>query len=381
VQLATGFRCTLRTNPNVSNTASFSQGSQTFGTLNDDAGSFPRVKQLIDNCPFGTVVLMYCGANGMSAPTTEYANFVLVTERFRAAGMRPIAMLEPYLGVSQTGSVYASERDTYNASVTAYCAANNVPLIDPRPLYHNGLGQSYDYMFINDGGYIHPNLRGAGLTGLEFAKAIVGLYKLPDFPVTFAALASAITPNAGFVSDLWNAGTRWFFGGINATVAKAMVARSDGQTGNWAQFTITDCNEGGSTSAGTVGRGEIYNTSSTMPANGTYRAICEIEIDDWDYEAAAGGKVNGRRLRLIGQSFGGTTSAASVGTDIGNNLYQPHTVGERQSPNPAFAGNKLALITQPFTISTANGNTGWNITIELFGNMVARVGNCGIVPA
>jgi hypothetical protein len=236
-------------------------------------------------------------------------------------------------------------------------------------------------MFYNDGGYIHPNVRGAGLVGLEFAKAIVNLYKLPDFPVTFASLASAITPNAGFVSDLWNAGTRWYFGAANATVAKAMVARSDGQTGNWAQITVSDCNEGGSASAGTVGYATVYNTGTAMPANGSYRAICEIEIDDWDYEAAAAGKVNGRRLRLLGQTIGGTTSAASIGTDNGAFLYQAHTVGQRQSPNPVFAGNKLALITEPFTISTANGNTSWNISLELFGNMVARVGNCGIVPA
>jgi lysophospholipase L1-like esterase len=183
-QMASQSRLAMLENPNPSGTGvkswSFSSGGQTFGSLNNDAGSFPRVAELISaaSAVAGKVVaFLYCGANGMSNPATEYTNFATVVTRLRAAGIYVVAFTEPYLGESQTGSLWVSERNTYNANVIEYCTANSVPLVRGMELYTNGSSQSFDYLFNNDGGFIHPNARGAATIGIELARVIEANFK------------------------------------------------------------------------------------------------------------------------------------------------------------------------------------------------------------
>lgn len=390
-QLATASKLSILVNPSPAGVGtpqrSFSQGGEDFGSLNNDAGTYPRVAELLAEASPGTVVLMYCGTNGLDDPAQEFADFQTVTERFQAAGLYPVAFLEPYLGASDGGTTYDAEHDTYNASVRAYCTENSVPFIDGMQLLGNGGNDSYDEHFYNDGGYIHPNVRGASIIGTAFAREVESHYTLPSlFPVDFRLIKGSISVNEGFTNGAFGNGTSTGFqaSGVNCTLVKTMVRRTDGQPGYWADLDITEAGEGAATSGTGVGYTEMYNslTGGLLPPDdgSSYYGVCELMIDEWDETPAASTYTNARYIYLSLTASGGVSATAATGITASNTLYQAHTVGNRQSASPfnGFTGEKRTCIITPEMVFPT-GTTTFGLTLRIYGNCRVRVGNIAIV--
>lgn len=389
-QLATGFRLQLLVNPTpagaAANQLAFSQGGQTFGTLNDDAGSYPRVAELIAAASPGTVVLMYCGTNGLSDPASEFVTFQTVTERFQAAGLYPVAFLEPYLGASQPSGKQTAEHDTYNASVRAYCVAHSLPFIDGMELYLSTGSDSYDSLFNNDGGYIHPNVKGCSIIGTAFARAVEENFILPSaLPVNYRLIKGSISVNEGFINGVMGNGTSTGFvaSAVNCTLNQSLVKRTDGQPGYLADLEITMAGEGGATSATGAGYVEMYNTlaGGILPADdgSSYYGVCEIFVDNWEELAGASTYANARYIQLVLSASGGVSDSRSVGTVASNVLYQAHTLGDRQSASPmrGTSETRTCLITSEMPYPT--GTTSFSLVLRVFGNARIRIGNIAIV--
>ena len=389
-QLATGFRMDTLINPDPLGVGtpqrSFSQGGESFGSLNNDAGSYPRVAELIAEAPTGTVVLMYCGTNGLDDPAQEFADFQTVTERFQAAGLYPVAFLEPYLGASDGGTTYDAEHDTYNSSVKAYCDTNGVPYIDGMELFASSLTESYDSLFYDDGGYIHPNVKGCSVIGTAFARKVEEAFVLPaSIPVNYRLVKGSLSVNEGFINGAFGNGTSTGFtaSGTNCTLVKTMVRRTDGQPGYWADLVITLAGEGAATSGTGAGYMEMYNslTGGLLPADdgSEYYGVCEIIIDEWDETLAAADDTNARFLYLSLSASGGVSTTRASGVTASQVLYQTHTLGDRGSASPmrGTSENRTCLITP--TMAFPTGTTTFSLTLRVYGNCHVRVGNIAIV--
>lgn len=392
-QLASQSKLSMLENPNPSGTGikswSFSSGGQTFGSLNNNAGSFPRVAELISaaSAVSGKVVaFLYCGANGMANPTTEYTNFVAVVTRLRAAGIEVVAFTEPYLGVSQTGTLNVTERNTYNASLIAYCTANLIPFVRGMELYTNGASQSFDYFFNNDGGFIHPNVRGAATIGIELARVLEEDFNLPKAPGDYRTFLGSPSKNIGWFAATWGNGSSTGFDTTptNCTATESIVKRTDGQPGNWGKLLISGCNEGAAASGTGSGNVQIYQSLSgaNLPPAGTYRAVMEIEIDTWSELPAAINQTNLRQLQCtVTVSGGASPSTTNFGNTTSTVLFQAHTVGQRQSPSPLRGvlsnSKRTVMVSQPVVISS--DATSVILTVVASGNGELRFGNCGLI--
>ena len=381
--MRTGSKLNLIINSEDGDRKAFSQGGQTWASLNDDNGSYPRVAQLISAAPAGTVILCYCGTNGIPNGASNIADAKTVISRFKNAGLRPIFFVEPYFGASQIPPLYVSERDTYNSEMISWCNANSIPICNVKPWYDNGSNQSYDYMFIDDGGYIHPNIRGASIVGREFAKAIESLFRFPDFPITYANTSSAINANRAFTTGAYgNGGSTGFASGTtNATLSTTFIDRTDGQTGKWARMVVTNAIEGGATS-GVTGSAKLYCalSSTNRPADGTYKLVCEIEVEEWLETPASSGYTNLRQINLKLSTIGGTDRIAEVGYTTSSISLQAHTLGERQSYNPVdgLSDKRFALITGPMDFLSDNTHMAAALTIS--GNCILKITNLSILP-